>query len=574
MLKLSRQKILLWCITLSSLFSLFLMEIPTLAEPPIHPYRWQIHGIHDPAALANIKLRLQNTAPAYPDAANQISEALAAYGYLSPTIQSRLYKNEQEWVAYFVVNPGPMIKIRRIQISVTGEGTQELEKIRTRHKLLIKEGAPFISPLYEKAKRQLLQIANSHGYLHAHFVTHQVFINKIQNTATIFWIFDTGNRYYFGPVSFSKNPFQEKLLNRYVPFKPGQAYAPEKIFLLEQRLNSSPYFQYARVEPLLTDTDQRVIPIKVSLEAKKSQAYLFGLGYGTDTGARATLGWERRYLNSRGDQLQSLLQISPIQSNALIRYIIPGRDPTIDQYYIAANGQHFDTVSAESSLGQLSFGKLQMRRGWQIDTAIKAQIEDSYDKKADVDTLSKLIYPNISFKKIKASDPIYSLHGYKLQATFRGTSNYMYLSDVSFVQALLEGQYIHSLAKQRRVIFKSSLGYTAVSNFNRLPVSLKFYAGGDQSIRGYPYQWLGPARYLATGSIEFQQPIRDKWFGAIYYDAGSAFNANPSPFIHSVGAGVVIVTPLGPISLSIARPLSSPRHDAYRIVFNMGPDFS
>ena len=66
-----------------------------------------------------------------------------------------------------------------------------------------------------------------------------------------------------------------------------------------------------------------------------------------------------------------------------------------------------------------------------------------------------------------------------------------------------------------------------------LPPSLRFYAGGDRSVRGYTYQSLGPkdasgnvigGKHLLVGSVEVEYAISKSWSMALFYDVGNAFN--------------------------------------------------
>ena len=114
-----------------------------------------------------------------------------------------------------------------------------------------------------------------------------------------------------------------------------------------------------------------------------------------------------------------------------------------------------------------------------------------------------------------------------------------------------------------------------------MPASLRFFAGGDQSVRGYAYKSLGPrdadddlvgGRYLATGSLEYEYPIVGKWSAAAYVDTGNAFNSSSDPLKHSVGAGIRWQSPDGPIRVDLAFPLGDAEADLFRIHFSMGPE--
>ncbi|MGB4344512.1 MAG: BamA/TamA family outer membrane protein, partial [Moraxellaceae bacterium] len=122
-------------------------------------------------------------------------------------------------------------------------------------------------------------------------------------------------------------------------------------------------------------------------------------------------------------------------------------------------------------------------------------------------------------------------------------------------------------------------GSIVTSSFDDVPVSMRFFAGGDQSVRGYDYKSISPrdelgiavgGRNLATGSLEYNYTVYPKWRVALFTDAGSAFNSVNEPMKVGAGTGVRWVSPLGPIRLDFAWSVSEPEVD-FRIHFFMGP---
>ena len=59
-----------------------------------------------------------------------------------------------------------------------------------------------------------------------------------------------------------------------------------------------------------------------------------------------------------------------------------------------------------------------------------------------------------------------------------------------------------------------------------------------------------------------------------FYDAGKAFNNAPIQLMRSVGSGIMWVTPIGPLRLSIAKALDEAPNSGspWHVVFSMGPD--
>ncbi|SUX70502.1 outer membrane protein assembly factor [Citrobacter braakii] len=78
---------------------------------------------------------------------------------------------------------------------------------------------------------------------------------------------------------------------------------------------------------------------------------------------------------------------------------------------------------------------------------------------------------------------------------------------------------------------RGNLGWIETGDFDKVPPDLRFFAGGDRSIRGYKYKSISPegsdgklkgASKLATGSLEYQYNVTGKWWGAMFVDSGEA----------------------------------------------------
>ncbi len=136
----------------------------------------------------------------------------------------------------------------------------------------------------------------------------------------------------------------------------------------------------------------------------------------------------------------------------------------------------------------------------------------------------------------------------------------------------MKGKYIFSPTNNSRVIFRGDWGYTVVDNLNQLPLSMRYFAGGIGSVRGYPYSSIGPGKYLQVGSAEFQHKIIGDWHGAVFYDVGNASNEFNSNFKRGDGLGLIYQSFIGPIKLYVGRGLSNPGKPL-TVEFSIGPDF-
>ena len=155
-------------------------------------------------------------------------------------------------------------------------------------------------------------------------------------------------------------------------------------------------------------------------------------------------------------------------------------------------------------------------------------------------------------------------------------------SDVNFAVVQAQNVWIRSLGDKHRFIARGNLGWIETGDFSKVPPSLRFFAGGDRSIRGYKYKSLSPkdddgkltgASKLATGSLEYQYNVTGNWWGAAFADGGDAVNKlDDYTFKKGAGVGVRWASPIGPIKLDIAAPIGDSDKHGMQIYIGLGPE--
>lgn len=495
----------------------------------------------------------------YRRAPDEIRKAMKVFGYYDPDIKTELKKTDDHWLALFRIDPGKPVTIQEIDISLTGAGadSEEFRQLREDHPF--KPGERLEHETYSDYKNRLSRRARELGYFDAHFDTHQLRVNTQTREAGIVLKFDTGYRYHYGPVDFSATtPFSEEFLRNYIPFREGQPYTSAGPQKLRQNLINSDFFSSIEVTPEDSSGEEKTVPVKVTLEPRKPNRYTAGVGFATDTGPRLSLGWDARYLNERGHKFSSKLQLSPVLSNLTSTYLMPyfrNREADIG---VSGSLKNEDTESVESRSGQATLFQNTERWGWNETLSATYLVED-YDV-ADDSNVSNLLIPGINWRRSWSDDPIYATHGGRLSLDLKGAAEPL-LSSTSFIQARIAGKYVKALGFRNRLLTRLELGATEVSDFEKLPASLRFFAGGDNSIRGYDYQSLGPTnaagevtggRYLIVGSIEYEQFVYKDWGVATFVDFGNAVNDFSDPLEVGTGVGLRWLSPVGLVKVDVA----------------------
>ena len=162
-------------------------------------------------------------------------------------------------------------------------------------------------------------------------------------------------------------------------------------------------------------------------------------------------------------------------------------------------------------------------------------------------------------------NPVRPHRGFRYALDLHGTHQVLG-SDTALVQILAEGSYLLPLPWRFSLHTRAKVGTTLLNDPLRdIPPSLRFFTGGDQTVRGYSYQSLGPrdasgkvvgGTQLLTSSIELEREIFKDWGVSLFFDAGNAFNSFTNVHLfQGAGVGLHYFTSVGALNLSVARPL-------------------
>lgn len=510
----------------------------------------------------------------------EIIHGLEALGYYRSKVSYKLIiLSKTKMRAHYRVNKGPPTYIHTVDIRLMGEGSKHpLLSSILNHPILLK-GMQLNHQSYEEYKEELLGEILQLGYLDATFILKEIRINTDRSKADIFLTLDTGKRYAFGVISFLNDRYPSSYLQRYVPFKSGEPYTTEKISNLYKGLWASDLFTRVRIYPETSEITDLSVPITVRLKNKALNTYTAGMGYGDETKLRGNLGWTHRLVRFPGHQINANIRASKRRNRVNLLYTIPGLNPSTQQLLLetSATKEHFDHKYSrrfDNSITQVTkFGK------WEQVLSIHYLKEKFREFNGDPTHHSQFLFPTVGYiwKNLKETVPFH--HGFKIQMTSKVAFKKV-LSSTDLLQAEVEPKWIILMGSCTRLILRGDFGATYTQNPKLLPLSLRFFAGGGDSVRGYKYDDLGPkernvdgenvvvgGRYLLVGSVEIERIILGDLSGALFVDGGNAMNRLRDPLAVGAGFGVRWATPLGPFRLDIANPIK--RQTKFRPQFHL-----
>ncbi|GGJ86036.1 outer membrane protein assembly factor [Pseudomonas matsuisoli] len=509
----------------------------------------------------------------------QAEQASQALGFYHARISSRVTGGDN---ARLVLNvePGEPVKLRNVTIRVEGPAAS-FKSFQTPRSRTLRPGQPLNHGEYEGAKRAIEAQASRYGYFSGRFTQQRLVVDPAGGVADIEIVYDSGPRYLLGDVSFSGDSiFDDELLHRMVPFEPGTPYDSEIIAELYRDLQSSGYFESIRVDVTPTSAQNQRLPVDIRLAMRKPRSFDLGLGYSTDVGPRGRAGWTRHWANSKGHSYGAEMELSAPRQNVGLWYDIPLDPPITDKLRWAGGYQYEELANTDSLSKLLTFGPewhSELPSGWTRVLSLKWQREEY--RLGDDSGLSTLLMPGASYSYLKSDNKLDPRNGYRLQFAVSAAKEGL-LSDTDLIHGEATIKGLTTLWGRHRFLARGQFGGNFSGEYRSVPPSLRFFAGGDQSVRGYDYQTLSPensdgdrigGRYMVAGSLEYQYSIAEKWRIATFVDQGNSFNSLDLPSLKTgVGLGVRWVSPVGPIRLDLAHALDD--DGGVRLHFSMGPE--
>jgi translocation and assembly module TamA len=527
-----------------------------LAEEPCDAPQWRVRRLYE---------RIDD----------DLVPGLHAFGFYAASVTKELSRDDDCWRATVTVDPGPRTRVRDRRIAIAGEAADDAAFDTLIRDLPLPVGAPLTHAGYETIKSRLRSLAAQRGYLDFRFTRHELRIHPEDAAAEIVIEADSGARYAFGELRFGDHPLSPDLVRRLVPVEAGDALDTASLIGVDRALSDSGYFSRVEVRPARDEAEDGVIPVDVKLEPAPRHAWRAGVGFSTDTQWRLSLGYDNRYLNPAGHRLESEVRVGLVEAGLKVDYLVPGRNPRQENFSLGARLAREEIEDTVSDSAILIGRQVLAMDGW-----TQTRFVELLHERSEVgDTVSRdtLVMPGIAFERAEIDDVLRVGRGYRLNLEVRGAHDDLF-STTSMLQLRASARGAYRIADAGRINARIGLGATLVDETESLPVSLRFFAGGDNSVRGYGYKSLGPrddeglvrgGRYLLTGSLEYEHPVfGDDWWGAAFVDAGTAFDDDPDPKV-GYGVGLRWFSPVGRVRLDLAFPADT-RDDDWRIHFGLG----
>jgi|AGTN01.1.fsa_nt_gi Outer membrane protein/protective antigen OMA87 len=463
--------------------------------------------------------------------------------------------------------------------------------------LRLRTGRPFYMKAYQDSKRGIEEYLGNYGFPDAK-ASGQAVVNRDTMKSVITLAVDTGAFQRFGPVSVEGlKQVHESDVTREITFLPGETFSADKLFQSQRNIYNLGVFDSVTVD----STDRSgtgVIPVKVNVSEAQKRRLVLGVGYGTEDNFRARASWSRLYFLNRVSTLDASLRYSSLLWSGDVVYTQPyflepgtsltGRFGYDREFYVSYSNER---VSSQVRVGRRLSPYMQgyVAYDLEFDRPVSAVPSIRETLKAqnpgDYYFISAMMF-GIDWGTVR--DTLDPRQGVTLSLASE-VSTFLLRSDSDYLKMYAEARSYHEVSPSWVLAARAMAGFIRPSRFTKeVPIFKRFFLGGSNSVRGYPYQSIGPlngageptgGNYLVLGNLELRYPLYRRLKGVVFGDGGnvnaSGFEFDMKDLAYAVGTGLRYDTPVGPVRLDLAFPVDSRDfHIArYSVYVSLGPMF-
>lgn len=551
-----------------------------------------IEGEHRAAVLAGLGIaryasrrtigsarleRLLREAPA------QAQTALEPFGYYRSTVNVRHSPlPDRRHRVVVTVALGEPVKVASVDLVVTGDAADDPNVAKAVSEFRPQVGDQLDHRVYEDGRAGIDRALVRRGFFDRKFTEHRVEVTRARSTAAVRLHVESGPRYRFGPTRFEDSQFPDTFMRRFVAWDAEGFFEQTSIETTQNRLAASGFFGGFEIEPMIDERADGIVPMRIGVVPSLPGVWTLGAFFDSGSGAGARVGHERRWLNDRGHSAGGSLELSRILLAANVEYRIPHPRSHRANWVLGTGWRNENSDIVDGSSWVVQGGLATSWRDWNGMVSINA-LYGSFRVGSlapdQEDETALVVYPEITGSRVFARDRIRPREGFSLQVRARVADEAL-LSDVSMRQLRVEGRHVLPAGEGARLLSRLELGYTDTDEFTRLPPELRFFAGGQGSVRGYDWQLLGPldddgrpfgGPRVATFTLEYEREFRPSLSWAAFVDGGNVFFGDSVSPEYGVGVGVRWASPVGPVRFDIARGLEE-NLGGWKFYLSAGPD--
>lgn len=517
-----------------------------------------------------------------------------SHGYYRARVSYNLDVNGDQVSAHIHVKEGAPVKIAGITIEVKG-GAPRPRTLEPSFKLPLERDGIFEQGAYQIAEQRILAVYMAHGYARA-AVRRRAEVFAGPRRAYVWYVVNAGPRGVFGrTVVQGTRKIDPELVMRELTYKRGEVFDSRKLAESRTRIVALNLFGSVEFQPEQDTANPDVVPILIKVREKPKHSVNFAIGYNTETLFNAGVGWNDYNFMGGGRQFTLSATYSNVVSSLDAKLLQPyffspkstlllhaSQDQEIYQTY-TLNASRFDPLWSYAFTPEFS-GSL----GWRIEYLKFNSLDPRTIAAIGGVRRDGILSGPAMYLLYKSTDDPLNPHSGAIITLDANISDRVFGADYRYWRSV--GQIKHYDLLPFGFIFakRLELGFeNTLATIRDIPLSERFYSGGEGSVRGYGLRRIGPLSAaneplggltLVEGSLELRHSLFWKLNGALFFDCGQVsehpYDVPVDALQCGYGPAVSVATPAGPMRLDLGFPTRTPRGDnSWQVYFSIGQYF-
>jgi len=497
---------------------------------------------------------------------DQVRQFASTEGYFDATTKASVEGEGDQRVVHITVDAGARTLIRRVDIGVEGPASQQapaqVEALRKGWGL--PAGQPFRQSDWDKAKSDGLAQLQARRYYGAKLAHSEARVEPDEQAADLTVRYASGPSYLLGPLRITgTRRYPERIIRNVNPLSVGEPYSAERLLELQRAIQRQPYFSNVQVDledaPPADGADTVTAPVNVRVREHPERRLSAGVGFTTDTGGQVSGRYSYYNLFNRAWTLDTQLSLEQKRQYGLVEVAMP---PDSKAYRNSVYGSYEHTIDIENTdTTSMRTGLKRSRSRENYETTFS--LDYYYDRLlplGEQQQIARALVPAFAWTRRNVDNPVFPRRGNVIN-TQVGVALKNLLSDATFLRLYGRIRQYIPVGSRDLILARLELGADMTkADPQNVPATLRWRAGGTDSVRGYSFQSIGtqsgasvlPARYLGTASLEYQHWFRPEWGVAVFWDAGTATdNLHGITIFNGVGLGARWRSPVGPVELDV-----------------------
>ncbi len=521
------------------------------------------------------------------------------FGFFEAKISFHLDRDEasRKVSVTFTVVEGRPTQISGVEILLPEGGDAPYWRQQVQKVLAVAPGQRFSLEAYERSKTAITRLLNSQAHP-MHKLVGQVRVYQAERRAQVVFQLDPGPRVLFGSSRVSgQEHVDSTFVLREVTYVRGQPYSQEALEQSQRALLDTGFFSSVSIVPDFEHLEGEQVPLNIQVTEGHRHTVRLGLGWGNEDQLRVRITQVNRNVLGLHDTLTFEGKISYIYYGLTGRLKLPyiinhdtnllvggGVEQKDNQAFV--NRRYFVSPVLEYRLQ----GKWLTYFGYnaEIDRMreLKTQVPNPDQEKQQ----HRIFSVPLGLRYDSRDSILDAKKGLYLNVEME-TASEAFGSDLAFLRPVAELRHVMPLPLLKNWYLASRAKAGAVFNttgLDRAPMIRRFFLGGADSVRGYPYQGLGPldsagkplgGEAMVEGSVEARFPLWGDLGGVVFVDMGNAYeslNSDVGKLRFTSGAGLRYNTPVGPLRLDFGYQLNPPADtdmDRYEVYLSVGQAF-